>query len=307
MRERYREGGRHTEPATNEWRRGAHGQHDPRTGGAREQGEYGQGRFGGFGGGAGSGAPYSNEYGSYRQYGQGYGYGSQWRGGSPAPGQGGQSHGGYGRSEGSYGTQGQGQGYGGQTGTQGYYRGEAPRGGPGYGSYGSTGEYGFGSELPGGARQPIYYRQAGYGRAGYGESNFGHGGYPGMPGGSAGAPARGGRPRVPRHYRRSDERICDELYGRLVQQDHIDAGDVSIDVRDGRVILEGSVPERRMKHAIEDLAEGCAGVQDIDNRIRVVRAGESREGGSPAGAQRGGARSLSSAGGANQEDRNRTP
>jgi osmotically-inducible protein OsmY len=37
------------------------------------------------------------------------------------------------------------------------------------------------------------------------------------------------------------------------------------------VVLEGTVPERRMKHAIEDLADACPGIQDIENRIRVRR------------------------------------
>jgi len=36
-------------------------------------------------------------------------------------------------------------------------------------------------------------------------------------------------------------------------------------------VLDGTVPERRMKHAIEDLVDACPGVQDIDNRIRVKR------------------------------------
>ncbi len=40
-------------------------------------------------------------------------------------------------------------------------------------------------------------------------------------------------------------------------------------VKDAKVTLEGSVPDRRMKHAIEDLADQCPGVQDVDNRIRV--------------------------------------
>jgi hypothetical protein len=51
--------------------------------------------------------------------------------------------------------------------------------------------------------------------------------------------------------------------------DHIDSSDVSVSVSSGKVTLEGTVPERYMKHAIEDLVDACPGVQDIDNRIRV--------------------------------------
>jgi osmotically-inducible protein OsmY len=44
-------------------------------------------------------------------------------------------------------------------------------------------------------------------------------------------------------------------------------------VKEGRVSLEGTVPTRSMKHQIEDLADYTAGVTDVDNRIRVERAG----------------------------------
>jgi osmotically-inducible protein OsmY len=38
----------------------------------------------------------------------------------------------------------------------------------------------------------------------------------------------------------------------------------------GKVTFDGTVPDRYMKHYIEDLADSCPGVQDIDNRIRVA-------------------------------------
>jgi osmotically-inducible protein OsmY len=36
------------------------------------------------------------------------------------------------------------------------------------------------------------------------------------------------------------------------------------------VSLEGTVPYRYMKHAVEDAADECWGVKDVDNRIRVA-------------------------------------
>jgi len=48
---------------------------------------------------------------------------------------------------------------------------------------------------------------------------------------------------------------------------------VSIDVRGAKVVLDGTVPSRHMKHAIEDLVDACPGVQDIDNRVRVANQG----------------------------------
>ena len=54
---------------------------------------------------------------------------------------------------------------------------------------------------------------------------------------------------------------------------HVDAGEVSVEVKDGKVTLEGTVPERRMKHTIEDMAEACSGVNDVENKLRVSRSG----------------------------------
>jgi len=38
-------------------------------------------------------------------------------------------------------------------------------------------------------------------------------------------------------------------------------------------VLEGTVPNRYMKHAIEDIADAAPGVQDVDNRVRVMGSG----------------------------------
>ena len=47
--------------------------------------------------------------------------------------------------------------------------------------------------------------------------------------------------------------------------------EVTVEAHNGTVTLEGTVPDRRMKHRIEDLCEQCIGVQDVENRIRVQR------------------------------------
>ena len=49
--------------------------------------------------------------------------------------------------------------------------------------------------------------------------------------------------------------------------------DVSVDVQAGLVTLEGTVPHRQMKHAIEDIVADCDGVDDVQNRIRVNSPG----------------------------------
>jgi hypothetical protein len=58
-----------------------------------------------------------------------------------------------------------------------------------------------------------------------------------------------------------------------MQSAYIDSSEITIDVREGRVIIEGTVPERRMKHAIEDVADSVAGVNDVENKVRVNQGG----------------------------------
>jgi hypothetical protein len=82
----------------------------------------------------------------------------------------------------------------------------------------------------------------------------------------------------PKGYQRSDERLREDISERLMQAGDVDSSEVTVNVVSGKVTLEGTVPDRYMKHHIEDLADACPGVQDIDNRIRVER-GTGRSGG----------------------------
>lgn len=80
------------------------------------------------------------------------------------------------------------------------------------------------------------------------------------------------RSRMPRSYKRSDDRIREDICERLAADPRLDASDVSVQVRDGAVVLEGSVPERRMKYIIEDIAAECIRANDVDNHITVARS-----------------------------------
>ena len=73
----------------------------------------------------------------------------------------------------------------------------------------------------------------------------------------------------PKNYARSDERIREMVCERLVDEQDIDVSEVSIEVKNGRVELDGTVPSRQMRHRIEDIVDDCWGVQDIENRLRV--------------------------------------
>jgi len=65
------------------------------------------------------------------------------------------------------------------------------------------------------------------------------------------------------------EDVCERLY----HNHQIDSSDVTIDVKDGKVTLEGTVGDRSMRFAIEDLVDAVPGIKDIENRVRVERAG----------------------------------
>ena len=74
----------------------------------------------------------------------------------------------------------------------------------------------------------------------------------------------------PKGHQRSDTRGREDVCERLAHEPRVDVSDVTVEVKDGAVTLEGTVPHRQMKHAIEDMAAGCRGVVHVENRIRVT-------------------------------------
>lgn len=89
---------------------------------------------------------------------------------------------------------------------------------------------------------------------------------------------RGSRRVDPKGYVRSDERVR-EIVCEYLAHSGLDVSDVSVSVAQGCVTLEGTVPDRRTKHRVEDSVDACAGVQDVDNRIRIAGSGSSRDSG----------------------------
>lgn len=143
---------------------------------------------------------------------------------------------------------------------QGGYGQSYGQGSHGQGSYGQGSSYGQSGQADEG-----WGSQAGHGSGGYGTGNQSMGGQQGR---------QSHRGKGPRNYSRSDERITEDLNERLMQDDDIDATHINVSVSNGEVTLEGTVEQRWMKHRIEDLAERCSGVKDVENRIRVKRSGE---------------------------------
>jgi osmotically-inducible protein OsmY len=77
------------------------------------------------------------------------------------------------------------------------------------------------------------------------------------------------RGRGPRGYRRSDERIREEINDRLTDHPYLDASDIEVTVNSGEVTLSGMVDNRNAKHLAEDIAEDISGVTNVENRLRV--------------------------------------
>ncbi len=73
----------------------------------------------------------------------------------------------------------------------------------------------------------------------------------------------------PRGYRRSDERIQDDIVFRLYQHGWIDAREIAVEVSDGVVTLRGIVDDRRQRRLAEDLAAAVLGVIDVNNDLKV--------------------------------------
>jgi osmotically-inducible protein OsmY len=77
--------------------------------------------------------------------------------------------------------------------------------------------------------------------------------------------------RGPRGYRRSDERIREDINDYLTDDWYVDASDVEVTVNNGMVTLTGRVDNRDEKRRAEDIAECVSGVSDVSNQLRVER------------------------------------
>lgn len=237
---------------------------DSAQGGERGQGyeEMGYGRsdrgyssqsYGDYGRDAGVGSGRGETWGQDREYGRGGGYGAgttgssqRWRGAQ-------QSSGGYGaggrQSVSSVGQGGQDYAYGAHT-PYGY------RGRNEFDDRGRGGDYsdeGRRDEHRGG-EQRSWLERAGERVAGF-----------------FGADESGGqhRGRGPKGYRRSDDRIREDISDRLTDDPWLDASDIDVEVRECEVILKGEVTSREDKRRAEDLAEAISGVRNVQNHLRV--------------------------------------
>jgi osmotically-inducible protein OsmY len=77
------------------------------------------------------------------------------------------------------------------------------------------------------------------------------------------------RGRGPRGYRRSDDRVKEDINDRLSDDWYLDATEIEVAVINGEVTLTGSVMNRTDKRRAEDIADAVSGVTNVENRLRV--------------------------------------
>ena len=73
----------------------------------------------------------------------------------------------------------------------------------------------------------------------------------------------------PRGWRRSDERVYEDVCRALTDHPDIDATDIEVTVSEGVVTLAGTVDERQAKWLAEDLAHTLPGVRDVRNEMHL--------------------------------------
>jgi len=82
------------------------------------------------------------------------------------------------------------------------------------------------------------------------------------------------RGKGPRGYKRSDDRIREDVSDRLSDDPVVDASDIEVAVSGGEVTLTGHVDSKQAKRRAEDVVEMVSGVTDVQNNLRVRRSEE---------------------------------
>ena len=73
----------------------------------------------------------------------------------------------------------------------------------------------------------------------------------------------------PKGYKRSDERIREDVCDCLTDDPALDASGIEVKVKGGEVTLNGTVDSRHAKRHAEDLVDRVSGVKDVHNGLGV--------------------------------------
>jgi osmotically-inducible protein OsmY len=80
------------------------------------------------------------------------------------------------------------------------------------------------------------------------------------------------RGRGPRGYKRSDDRIKEDVSDRLADDPWVDASEIEVSVSSGEVTLSGTIDSRETRRRAEDIVERVSGVSYVQNNLRVTGA-----------------------------------
>jgi hypothetical protein len=83
----------------------------------------------------------------------------------------------------------------------------------------------------------------------------------------------------PKGYKRSDERIHEEVCEALFRNNLVDASNIEVKVEDGLVTLTGTVASRYAKREVENCIENLAGIVDVHNELHLkeIVAGKNQQ------------------------------
>jgi osmotically-inducible protein OsmY len=147
------------------------------------------------------------------------------------------------------------------------YTGSGYSGGQSRGAGRSYGEGGYGRDIEQG-------RRGAFGYGGYGGAETGSGALSSWQGdyGQGSQPSREGlhSGKGPRGYRRSDQRVKEDVCDCLTEDAYIDASNMEVAVTECQVTLSGTVNSREEKRRAEDLIVRILGVTDVTNNLRVA-------------------------------------
>lgn len=153
----------------------------------------------------------------------------------------------------------------------------------GSGSYGSRASFGGGAYDGGygGSRGPGHdrdYEGSSYGQNLGGGMSLDEGRFTTR--GQYGGGQYGGQRRTgnaPKGYKRSDDRIREDVCDRLSERWDVDSQGIEVSVSNGEVTLSGLVPERGMKFRAESISDGVSGVSEVHNQLRIQQQGHGQQ------------------------------
>lgn len=79
------------------------------------------------------------------------------------------------------------------------------------------------------------------------------------------------RGKGPKNYKRSEDRIMEDVCVRLSEHPDIDASDIMVTVDGTEVTLTGTIDSKQAKRKAEDICESVTGVSEVHNQLRMKK------------------------------------